>query len=485
MPFCSGEPLSSVDEAPSAPGTPAGATGMVTEQAKAYDQGIMHETYQELTAQLTSRWPEHRVAPSLARIDALMDLLGQPQRAFPVIQVAGTNGKGSTAIMIESLLRASGLRTGRFSSPHLVDVRERICIDGEPIAEDDFVRIWEDIEPYVRMVDEQRHDDVAMTFFEVITGMAYAGFADAPVDVAVMEVGLGGRWDATSVADPQVAVVCPVGLDHTHILGDTLAEIAGEKAGIIKEGSTAVLAGQDPAAAAVLLQRAVEVGARVKAEGPDFGLIDRQAAVGGQLLRIATEGGPVGDVFLPLFGEHMARNAALSVAAVEAFMGGKPLHPEIIVDGLGQVVAPARLERVRTSPPIVIDTAHNPQAALALASGFSEAFTFQPTIGVVAMMPDKDSHEVLRIFSEIMDVIVLTKVQTSPRAREVAELAEVAREFFPDGAIHQAGTMTEALDTAVMLADTLSEHAGILVAGSVIAAGEARALLAKDDTDEA
>ena len=190
-------------------------------------------------------------------------------------------------------------------------------------------------------------------------------------------------------------------------------------------------------------------------------------------------------MFLPLFGEHMARNAALSVAAVEAFLGGKPLHPEIIVEGLGQVEAPARLELVRTSPPIVIDTAHNPQAALATAKGFSEAFTFQPTIGVVAMMQDKDSREVLRIFSEIMDVIVITKVQSSPRAREVTELAEQAREFFPDGVIHQSATMAEALDTAVMLADTLSEHAGVLVAGSVIAAGEARALLAKDTTDEA
>ena len=445
----------------------------------------MHETYRELTAQLTARWPEHRVAPSLKRIAALVDLLGEPQRAVPVIQVAGTNGKGSTAIMIDALLRASGLRTGRFSSPHLADVRERICIDGAPISQEDFVAAWEDIEPYVRMVDGERHDDVAMTFFEVITGLAYAAFADAPVDVAVMEVGLGGRWDATSVADPQVAVICPVGLDHTHILGTTLQEVAGEKAGIIKEGATAVLAGQDPAAAAVLLERAVEVGARVKAEGPDFGLIDRQAAIGGQLLRIATEGGPVGDVFLPLFGEHMARNAALAVAAVEAFLGGKPLHPEIIVEGLGQVEAPARLERVRTSPPIVIDTAHNPQAALATAKGFSEAFTFQPTTGVVAMMQDKDSREVLRIFSEVMDVIVITKVQSSPRAREIAELAEEAREFFPDGVIHQSATMAEALDTAVMLADTLSEHAGILVAGSVIAAGEARALLAKDTTDEA
>lgn len=444
---------------------------------------IMDQTYDQLTRELTSRWPEHRVAPSLTRIAALMDLLGEPQRAVPVIQVAGTNGKGSTAIMIEAILRAAGLRTGRFSSPHLTDVRERICIDGEPISREAFVAVWEDVKPYVEMVDEARHDGVAMTFFEVITGMAYAAFADAPVDVAVMEVGLGGRWDATSVADAAVAVVCPVGLDHTHILGTTLAEITGEKAGIIKEHGVAVLAGQEPEAAQVLLQRAVDVGARVRAEGPDFGLIDRQRAVGGQVLRIATEGGPVGDVFLPLHGEHMARNAALAVAAVESFLGGKPLAPDIIAEGLDSVEAPARLELVRDEPPIVIDTAHNPQAAVALAKGFAEAYTFQPTVGVVAMMADKDSESVLRTFSEIMDLVVITKVSSSPRARDVDALAELAGQFFPDGAVHRAETMAEALDTAIMLADTLSEHSGILVAGSVIAAGEARVLLKKEGED--
>jgi dihydrofolate synthase / folylpolyglutamate synthase len=444
----------------------------------------MDETsYLALARELTARWPEHRVAPSLSRISALMDLLGEPQRAVPVIHVAGTNGKGSTAIMIEALLRAAGLRTGRFASPHLSDVRERISIDGEPISREDFMKVWDDVAPYVRMVDEQQLDGVAMTFFEVITGMAYAAFADAPVDVAVMEVGLGGRWDATNVADAQVAVVAPVGLDHTHILGSTLAEIAAEKAGIIKEHSTAVLAGQEPEAAAVLLQRAVDVGARVKAEGPDFGLLDRQLAIGGQVLRIESAGGPVGDVFLPLHGEHMARNAALAVAAVEAFLGGKPLNPKIIVEGLDSVEAPARLERVRTSPPVVIDTAHNPPAALAMAGAFAEAYTFQPTVGIVAMMQDKNSSEVLRIFSQVMDMVVVTKVQSSPRGREVEELAAEAEEFFRDGAVHRAATMAEAIDLAVMLADTSSEHSGVLIAGSVIAAGEARDLLYREGDD--
>lgn len=438
-------------------------------------------SHAELTAALTSRWPEHRVAPSLSRIAALMDLLGEPQRAYPVIQVAGTNGKGSTAIMIETLLRSAGLRTGRFASPHLSDVRERIVIDGEPISAERFDEVWADIEPYVAMVDEQAHDGIAMTFFEVITAMAYAAFADAPVDVAVMEVGLGGRWDATSVADAAVAVVAPVGVDHTHILGSTLAEIAGEKAGIIKPRGTAVFAGQQPEAAKVLVAAAAAAGVPFKAEGPDFGVLERSLAVGGQLLRIDTTGGPIGDVFLPLFGEHMAHNAALAVAAVEAFLGGKPLNPEIIVEGLGAVEAPARLELVRTSPPIVIDTAHNPHAARATIDGVAESFDFAPTIGVVAMMQDKDAEEVLEIFAERMDQVVITTMGSTTRARKVGDLAAIAETVWETSKVHRADTMAEALDLAVMLADTASAQAGVLVAGSVIAAGEARELLNKKE----
>ena len=439
---------------------------------------MTHASHAELTAALTSRWPEHRVAPSLGRIAALMDLVGDPQRAMPVIQVAGTNGKGSTAIMIDALLRAAGLRVGRFASPHLSDVRERIVIDGEPISEERFAEVWADLEPYVAMVDEQQIDGVAMTFFEVITGMAYAAFADAPVDVAVMEVGLGGRWDATSVADASVAVVTPIGLDHTHILGDTIAQIAGEKAGIIKEGGTAVLAGQDPAAAKVLLERAVEVGAPIRTEGPDFGLLDRSLAVGGQLLRIETAGGPVGDVFLPLFGEHMARNVALAVAAVEAFLGSKPLNPEIVVEGIGAVEAPARLELVRPAPAIVVDTAHNPQAARVTIDAMAESFDFTNLVGVVAMMQDKDAEAVLEIFAEKMDQVVITKVSSSPRARAVDDLADLAETVWATHQVHRAPTMAEALELAVMLADTSDGQTGVLVAGSVIAAGEARDLLA-------
>ncbi|MDO4645104.1 MAG: folylpolyglutamate synthase/dihydrofolate synthase family protein [Propionibacteriaceae bacterium] len=430
-----------------------------------------------LVAELTSRWPEHRVGPGLSRIAALMDLLGNPERATPVIQVAGTNGKGSTCIMIDALLRSAGLRTGRFASPHLSDARERICIDGQPLSEARFAEAWQEVEPFVRMVDEQQLDGIAMTFFEVITGMAYAAFADTPVDVAVVEVGLGGRWDATSVADPQVAVVTPVGADHTHILGDSLEKIAAEKAGIIKPGATVVLSGQEPAAARVLLAQAVEAGDVVRAEGPDFGVLERRPAVGGQVIRIESAGGPLGDLFLPLHGAHMARNAALAVAAVEAFLGGQPLAPEIIEEGFASVVAPARLELARTSPAIVIDTAHNPQAAQATIDACQEAFAFQPLIGVVAMMADKDTSGVLEIFASAMDQVVVTRAQGTPRALPAEELARAAEDFWPAGKVHQAPAMPDALELATLLADAAGPGAGVLVAGSLIAAGQARDLL--------
>ena len=430
-----------------------------------------------LVAELTSRWPEHRVGPGLSRIAALMDLLGNPERATPVIQVAGTNGKGATCIMIDALLRSAGLRTGRFASPHLSDARERICIDGQPLSEARFAEAWQEVEPFVRMVDEQQLDGIAMTFFEVITGMAYAAFADTPVDVAVVEVGLGGRWDATSVADPQVAVVTPVGADHTHILGDSLEKIAAEKAGIIKPGATVVLSGQEPAAARVLLAQAVEAGDVVRAEGPDFGVLERRPAVGGQVIRIESAGGPLGDLFLPLHGAHMARNAALAVAAVEAFLGGQPLAPEIIEEGFASVVAPARLELARTSPAIVIDTAHNPQAAQATIDACQEAFAFQPLIGVVAMMADKDTSGVLEIFASAMDQVVVTRAQGTPRALPAEELARAAEDFWPAGKVHQAPAMPDALELATLLADAAGPGTGVLVAGSLIAAGQARDLL--------
>ncbi len=451
----------------------------------------------ELTAQLTSRWPEHRVGPSLARISALCELLGDPQRAMPVIQITGTNGKGSTAIMIESLLRSLGLRTGRFSSPHLTDVRERICIDGVPISTERFADIWTDIAPYVAMVDEQAIDGIPMTFFEVITAMAYVAFADAPVDVAVVEVGLGGTWDATSVADAAVAVFTPISYDHMHLLGDTLTEIATEKAGIIKDGTQVVTALQELETARVLAARAEEMGSRLLAEGIDFRLLERTTALGGQVIAVDATGGPVRDLHLPLYGEHMAHNAALAITAVETFLGSQPLAPDVIQDGFDQVVAPGRMEVVRTSPTVVLDSAHNPHGAAAVARTITESFTFSPLIGVVAAMRDKDVEQVLETLEPVMHQIVVTTVATTDRAYDAEDLGEIARQVFGGDRVTVAPTMADALEQATMIADRLLEEQiapellhtedelpptpGIIVTGTVIGIGEARAILVPEE----
>ena len=436
------------------------------------------QTHAEIIAALTSRWPEHRVAPTLGRIRALTELLGDPQRAYPAIHLTGTNGKGSTAAMIESLLRADGLRTGRFTSPHLMSVTERITIDGEPISDERFDELWREIEPYVALVDERKIDGVSMTFFEIMTAMAYAAFADAPVNVAVVEVGLGGAWDATNVVDANVAVVTPIDLDHTHLLGRTIAEITREKAGIIKPGAHAILAGQSIEAAEILLARCAEVGALPQREGVDFGVIDRKLAVAGQLIRLSGADGPVDEVFLPLYGAHQAANAAQALAAAEAFLGLKALHPDVVREGFAQVHVPGRLELVRRSPPVVLDAAHNPHGARAAAAGITEAFAFTPLIGVIAVMTDKDARGILEVFEEILNHVVITRVASTSRGMPAEALGEVAAEVFGASRVTVVARLDDAIERAVALAEQDGVGSpGVLITGSVVAVGEARTLL--------
>src|SRR4051794_16646879 len=279
-------------------------------------------SYADVSALLQARWPEHKIEPSLDRVRRLVELLGDPQKAYPVVHLTGTNGKTSTARMIDTLLREAGLRTGRFTSPHLESVRERITLDGEPISEERFVEAYAEIAPYLDVVDaEQEHP---LTFFEVMTGMAYAVFADAPVDVAVIEVGLGGSWDSTNVADGTVSVITPVAVDHAHILGADPVTIAGEKAGIIKTGGTTVMSQQSLEVFEVLLRRAAEVGSQVAREGIEFGVVSRTLAVGGQVISVKGLGGEYDELYLPLHGEYQAHNAATAVAAVEALLGASP-----------------------------------------------------------------------------------------------------------------------------------------------------------------
>ncbi|MGH3508301.1 MAG: bifunctional folylpolyglutamate synthase/dihydrofolate synthase, partial [Nocardioidaceae bacterium] len=337
-------------------------------------------SYRDVEHAMLGRWPETKLDPSLDRIAALCDLLGEPQRAFPVVHLTGTNGKTSTARMIDTLLRGLGLRTGRFTSPHVESMAERISIDGEQLSEERFVEVYREVLPYADIVD--RSGGHPLSFFEIITGMAFAAFADAPVDAAVIEVGMGGSWDATNVADGSVAVLTPIAVDHSRYLGEAPEVIAREKAGIIKAGAFAVIGQQQVDVAEVLLERAVEVGATVAREGLEFGVTERQPAIDGQMVTIQGLGATYPDIFLPLHGAHQAHNAACALAAVEAFAGGKGLDGgldvETVREALAQVTSPGRLEIVRRSPTVVLDAAHNPHGAEAAAAAVQEAFAFSP-----------------------------------------------------------------------------------------------------------
>src|SRR4051812_11491476 len=372
------------------------------------------QTFDEVEDALLSRWPETKLEPSLDRILAFTELLGDPQRAYPVIHLTGTNGKTSTSRMIDTLLRALDLRTGRFTSPHVERINERISVDGEPLDDEAFVRAFNDVAPYTHLVDESEAHP--LSFFETVVGMAYAAFADAPVDVAVVEVGMGGSWDATNVADAAVAVVLPVAVDHTQYLGDSPAGIAVEKAGIIKPDSIAVLAEQTPDVAAILLERAAEVGATVVREGLDFGVIARVPAVGGQVVSLQGLRARYDDVFLPLYGAHQAQNAAVALAAVEAFTGGgeqsQPLDDDVVRTAFAEGTSPGRLEIVRRSPTILLDAAHTPHGAEAAAAALEDSFTFTPLIGVIGVMGDKDHVGLLAAFEPHLAHVVCSQNST-------------------------------------------------------------------------
>jgi len=433
----------------------------------------------EVEDALLSRWPENRLEPSLDRIRAFVDLLGDPQRGYPVLHLTGTNGKTSTSRMIDTLLRAHDLRTGRFTSPHLERINERICVDGEPLTDEELVRAFNDVAPYTHLVDaSQPHP---LSFFETVVGMAYAAFADAPVDVAVVEVGMGGAWDATNVADGVVAVVTPVGVDHAHYLGDTPGEIAVEKAGIIKPGATAVLAEQLPEVAAVLLARCVEVGATPVREGLEFGVAARVPAVGGQLVSLQGLRARYDDVLLPLYGAHQAQNAATALAAVEAFLGEDPLDAEVVNEAFGRATSPGRLEIIRRSPMIVLDAAHNPHGAQALVAALEDSFTFSPLVGVVGVMSDKDVEGMLSVLEPHLAHIVCTQNSTA-RAMPARDLAAAAADVFGADRVTVEPRLDDAIDRATAIAESGDSSSSIgsgavLVTGSVITVGEARSML--------
>jgi dihydrofolate synthase / folylpolyglutamate synthase len=507
------------------------------------------ERMRRVEQEILARRPEHAIEPTLDRITELAALLGDPQRAYPVIHVAGTNGKTSTARMTETLLRTRGLRTGLFTSPHLSSIRERIAVDGEPLSEEAFAAAYDDVAPYLALVDESQ--PVALSFFEVLAAMAFAAFADAPVDVAVIEVGIGGTWDATNIADGAVAVVTPVAIDHTQYLGDTIEEIAAEKAGIIKAGAVAVIAQQPVPAAEVLMRRAGDIGASVAREGLEFGVSARELAVGGQRLAIHGLRGDYDDLLLPLFGEYQAGNAACALAAVEAFAGaadmgpapadqaggaagigpapagwpgsadasevrpearlrlvgsgdaapvgrrpgtgagvaGGQLDPGLVREAFAAMTSPGRLEVVRRSPVLLVDAAHNPAGMAAAMAGLTEAFTFSAVVGVLAVSMDKDVTGILDELEPVLSELVVTR-NSSRRSMDPGDLAELAAGVFGPDRVHSAGRLDDALEIAVGLADDAAGEEGlgrpaVLVTGSVITAGDARLLLTAPSRDAA
>lgn len=445
---------------------------------------------------LDQRWPETRIEPSLTRISALMDLLGSPQLSYPSIHIAGTNGKTSVARMVDALVTALQQRTGRTTSPHLQSAVERISIDGEPITPAQYVDTYREIEPFVQMVDQQSQADggPAMSKFEVLTGMAFAAFADAPVDVAVVEVGMGGSWDATNVLNAPVAVITPISVDHVDYLGADIAGIAKEKAGIITrapEGApdtVAVIGRQVPEVLDVLLAQTVQADAAVARQDSEFAVLDRQVAIGGQLLQLQGLGGVYSDIYLPLHGEHQAHNAALALAAVEAFFGAgaqRQLDVDTVRAGFAAVTSPGRLERMRSAPTVFIDAAHNPAGAAALAQALADEFDFRMLVGVLAVMADKDVDGILAALEPVFDTVVVTH-NGSPRAMDVEALALAAQQRFGPDRVIPADNLRDAIDAATALVDAADQEGemfsgtGIVITGSVVTAGAARTLFGRD-----
>jgi dihydrofolate synthase/folylpolyglutamate synthase len=430
-------------------------------------------------AELDERWPETVMEPSIERISALVDALGEPHRGYPIVHLTGTNGKTSTARMVDALLTEIGLRTGRYTSPHLQRATERINVDNRPVTPERYVELYRDVQPFVDIVDAKLG---RLSKFEVLTAMGFAAFADAPVEAGVIEVGLGGRWDATNVADANVAVITPIGLDHAEFLGTDVLGIAREKAGIIKPGSVAVLAAQDKAVAEVLIERCVEVGAQVAREGAEFGVAEREIAVGGQRLALRGLSGMYDDIFLPLHGEHQASNAALALAAAEALIGAgpkQPLDPDVVRDAFAAVRSPGRLERLAAGqgvPTVLADAAHNPHGARALAAALTTEFRFTRLVGVIGVMREKDARGILAELEPVLQEVVVT-ANSSARAMDADELGALATEVFGADRVSVEPSLARAVEQAGELAEEGGESGvGVVVTGSVVTVGETRTL---------
>jgi dihydrofolate synthase / folylpolyglutamate synthase len=442
------------------------------------DDGEFDAAAEEVYAELLTRIGEAAPQPRLEPTRKAVELLGDPQRSAPVIHITGTNGKTSTSRMIEAILRATGLRTGLLTSPHLVKVNERIVIDGVPVTNEALVRNWRDIAPVLAIVDAElaADGDETLTYFEALTVLAFAVFADAPVDVMVLEVGMGGEWDSTNVADGQVAVFTPIALDHQSRLGNTVAEIAKTKAGIIKPAASVVTAIQPLEALDELRAAAAIDEATMAIERVDFALESSSVAVGGQLVTVRGRAGTYRDLFLPLYGDHQGQNAAIAIAAVESFLGDGTvaLDPDVLAEGLALATSPGRLQLIGVEPTVLVDAAHNPHGARALAAAMQEYFDFDEIAIVVAVLGDKDAHGIITELAPVATRFHVTRSQ-SDRAIPVHDLVDIVRSVAGDDATLEFDDFASAIEGAREWAAEAPKRA-VLVTGSITLIGEAIAM---------
>ena len=433
--------------------------------------------YEALLQRQGERW----VQPRVERTRRVLELLDDPQKTYRVVHVTGTNGKTSTSRMIESLVRAHGLRTGLFTSPHLERFTERIMIDGEPIDDAAVADAWDEISPFVDIVDAELEskDDAPLTVFELLTVLAFVAFADAPIDVLVLEVGMGGSWDSTNTADGDVAVFAPIDVDHADRLGDTIAEIAAVKAGIIKDGAAVVSARQDAAAEAALREAATRHGASIAFEGAEFALAEQRLAVGGQQITVRGLAGTYEDEYLPLYGAHQGFNAALAIAAVESLVGGgaQRIAGDVLAEGLGAVTSPGRLQLVGAAPTVLVDAAHNPHGVRALVGALRESFDFDEWGVVLGVLSDKDAAGIVAEFAPVAAHVFAT-APDSERAEDADAIADLAEAHDLRVSVHR--DLADAAEAARTWA-AASDRRAVVIAGSVVLAGEALALSASED----
>lgn len=435
-------------------------------------------------SKLMLRIPENKIRPRLEPTRRAVELLGDPQRSYRVIHVTGTNGKTSTTRFIERILREHGLRTGRFTSPHLVRLNERMALDGEPVSDEQLISVYADIEPILEFVDQELAEkgENPLTFFEALAVLGFAVFADAPVDVLVLEVGMGGAWDSTNVADGDVAVFTPIGLDHMDRLGNTIEEIAETKSGIIKSGALVVTAAQEPAVLAVLEEVSGQLAEGLRLEGRDFKVSEFVPTPTGQSIAISGLAGQYGPYAAPIFGSHQSQNLAVAVAAVEAFLGGGEIQiaDDNLRSAISDVSSPGRLQLIKTEPALLLDGAHNPAGAQILANALRAEFSNKPLVGLLAVLADKDVAGLVSNLAGVFETVVITQ-SSSPRSMPAAELALIASKSLG----HDVSSISDfqlALERAKQRANEIDGM--VVVTGSITLVGDVIKLIQEDSDEE-